>query len=295
MQSVILIGGSGFLGSEVRAELLAQGYKVFATENKAQIEHAENIVILSGGIKAITYSKIKEINPVAIYHCGRPTFSRLRKLGRKLASYKAAKLNRNLVKAIKRSGVNVPLVFASGSLAYGNSKTAHFEDSPISPISYSKQYITGERPLLRATNTENYPVLILRFPWLIGNGSWFKWFYHESAKEMGKIPIFGDGQNHMSIISVTDAAKLMVEYPKQFKESGVYNIFSPFHPNQLDFLKLIASKYSCDVVDYKQLYPNGLESAVIEAFESNIIMDSKNKELLDNYNFKSIVDSIDHF
>ena len=295
MQSVILIGGSGYLGSRVLAELVAQGYKVFATENKAQIGHTKNVEVLSGGIKAITYSEIQEINPVAIYHCGRPTFSRLRKLGRKLASFKAAKLNRKLVKEIRRSGVHVPLVFASGSLAYGNSEVAHFEDSPLSPISYSKQYIAGEKPLLKAINIENYPVLLLRFPWLIGNGSWFKWFYHESAKEAGKIPIFGDGDNHMSIINVTDAARLMVEYPKRYNESGVYNIFSPSCLKQKEFLELIAKSYGCEIVDFKQLYPGGLEKAVIEAFESNIIMDSKYMELLENYGFKSIAESIDHF
>ncbi len=295
MQSVILIGASGYLGSHVLATLVEQGYRVYATENKAKVKPVKNVEVLSGGIKSITYSFIKEVTPIAIYHCGRPTFSRLRKLGRKLASFKAAKLNRNLIKEIRKSGVNVPLIFASGSLAYGNSLVAHMEDSPLSPISYSKQYIRGEMPLLKAINSESFPVLLLRFPWLIGNGSWFKWFYETSAREIGKIPIFGNGDNRMSIISVVDAARLMVEYPRKFEDSGIYNVFSPHCPMQREFVKIIENKYKCEVVDCKQLYPNGLEKAVMEAFESNIIMDSKHRSVLDDYNFSSIEDSIGYF
>lgn len=295
MQTVVIIGGSGFLGSKVLEELASQGYNIVAIENKSSIVSNSSIKVIKGGIKALTSSLIREINPVAIFHCGRPTFSRFKKLGRRIASQKAALLNRNLLTQIEKSGTNSTLIFASGSLAYGNGNEAHMEDSPISPLSYSKQYIVGEMPILKSIGKSKFPVMVLRFPWLIGNGSWFGWFYHQNALTHGKIPQFGSGDNLMSLISVSDAASLMVAYSKQNQGSNVYNIFSPHIISQKDFLGIISNKYDCEIVDYKELYPGGLEKAAIEAFESNIIMGSNFRKILDSYTFMTIPESINHF
>lgn len=292
MQSVIIIGGSGFLGSAITQVLHERGYVIYAVQNKTPIIKTKGVVIVKGGIKGLTAQKIQEINPKVIYHVARSTFARFRKWGRKLAARKASKLNVHLLKQIKKSGITAPLVFASGSLAYGNSDLAHNEQSPINPISYARQYIVGEMPLIEAVKKNDVRVRILRFPWILGDGSWFSWFYLKNIRELKKVPVFGCGNNIMLIINVHDAANLMVEYGERNIGNGIYNVYSQFTPTQREFVELIAKKFDCDVVDYMDIYHKGLEKAVTEAFMSNILLTSDFCELIDTYPFSSPEETI---
>ncbi|MBU3926463.1 MAG: NAD(P)-dependent oxidoreductase, partial [Bacteroidetes bacterium] len=183
MSKVIIIGVSGFLGSKVLDQIISEGYQVFATQNKKAIPRASEITIIQGGIKGLSTAKLKEIDPVAIFHCARPTFPYFKKWGRMLAAEKARRLNKRLVKQLEKSGLTTTLVFASGSLSYGNSDVAHSERSPLNPLSYAKQYIRGESPFLKDHSDLKFKVIVLRFPWLLGKGSWFSWFYLKNIQD----------------------------------------------------------------------------------------------------------------
>ena len=288
MSKVIVIGASGFLGSKVLDHLISEGYQVFATQNNKTIPRANEISIIPGGIKGLSTTRLREINPVAIFHCARPTFPYFKKWGRMLAAEKARRLNKRLVKQLEKSGLATTLVFASGSLSYGNSEVAHSERSPLNPLSYAKQYIRGESPFLKDHSDSKFKVIVLRFPWLLGKGSWFSWFYLKNMQEQKKIPLFGRGYNLMSVIGVHDAARLMILYSKHQLSSGVYNIYSPFLPTQKEFAKMVSAQFNCEITDYRNLYPHGLEKTVVEAFYSNIVLDSDYQEVLQKYPFKPI-------
>ncbi len=287
MRSVIVIGASGFLGQQVVKNLLNRGYKVFSVQNKKSLNELENNKIIRGGIKALTFRKIKEINPVAIYHCARPTFSHFRKWGRVLASLKAYRLNKFLLKQIIKSGTSSTLIFASGSLAYGNSNVTHNELSEVNPISYSRQYFFGVKPLIKASKENKNRVLILRFPWIIGNGSWFSWFYLDNIRKYNKIPLFGNGNNKMTFIDIEDAAGLMIEYGEQNIENGIYNIFSPSIFTQKEFIDQLSNHTNAIVVDFKSIYTQGVERAGLDAFTSNILLATNYPNILNKYKFKN--------
>ncbi len=292
MQSVIVIGGSGFLGTELVSTLLKKKYRVYVTQNKTIINVKPRLVVINGGINAITVKRINEINPVAIYHCGRPTFARFRKYGRKLAAIKANWLNRILLKRIKYSGTKAPLLFASGSLAYGNSNNPHDESANPNPISYAKQYLYGEKPILEAVKLSDPRVMVIRFPWLLGDGSWFSWFYKSNIIDSNSIPLFGDGSNKMSIIDLSDAAELLVKYAESDLLGNVYNIFSPLSITQYQFLQLLKQQSGSVVVDNRKLYSKGLEAAVNEAFTSSIMLKSKYMSILNKHSFIDIDSSL---
>lgn len=291
MQSVILIGGSGFLGKHLLNELVKSNYKVYATVNKTYIKGPGKLNIIRGGINALNSDILKEIAPTKIFHCARPTLPRLRKTGRVISGYMAYFNNSRLLKNIEDSGIQTDLLFASGSLAYGNSTKPHYETSPINPISYSKQYIRGEKPLLKAISSSGVNVKVLRFPWLIGNGSWFKWFYLKNIIENNSIPLFGNGNNNMSILSVIDAARLMALYSDNSVGSGIYNIFNPNSTYQKIFIKKVKGEFKCDITDYKNIYPR-LDTATKEAFFSNIAVDTGMKKILSRYNFITLDQSL---
>lgn len=291
MRSVVLIGASGYLGSKVLEALKKRSVKVYAIQNSSPVNKCEGVEVIEGGLNSLTIGNLNRLNPEIIFHCGRPTYSRLRKLGRQLAARKAGRLNSKLIRNIKKSEINTKLVFASGSLVYGNSEEPHNEDSAPNPISYSKQYFNGELPILNETGNDDFKVLTLRFPWLIGNGSWFGWFYLKNIEQTGRIPLFGDGINHLSILNINDAAELMVEYGVSNVETGVYNIFSPDTPTQFEFAEMVSKTFGCKIVPYSELYPK-LERAALDAFTSNILLNTNSPEILDGFHFLGVEEGL---
>lgn len=292
MKKAIVIGGSGFLGSELLNVLSVENIEVLAVVNKSMPVVTKNQNTLTGGIEAVSSSVLNDFQPDVIFHCARPTLPRLRKFGRILAARKAYKLNKKLIHNIHHSESKPTLVFASGSLMYGNSSIPHYESSPLNPVSYAKQYFKGEQPLLDAMHQNKLNVSILRFPWLLGNGSWFKWFYLESVKKQNLIPVFGSGENLMEIIDVKDAARLMKLYAAKNPEPGVYNISSGKPVSQVNFVEEVANVFHGKIVDYKSIFPKGIEKEAIEAFTSNITLKSKHTTILDTFGFTSLHESL---
>jgi nucleoside-diphosphate-sugar epimerase len=291
MRNIILIGASGFVGSRVLKELLKEEVVIYALKNKSKIPSNEKIKVIDGGIKALDAQKLREIKPEYIFHCARPTFSRLRKLGRKIAAQKAYSLNKNLIRQIKKSGIQSKLIFASGSLAYGNNTGIIDEKTPLNPISYSKDYIKGEFPITKDKGNENLTILTIRLPWMIGIGSWFQWFYLNNIKSSEQIPLFGSGKNIMSLMDVEDAARLMISYAKKMNDTRAYNVFSPFQLTQEDFANRVQQVLGGAIVDHKKIYPK-LEKAALEAFQSNIQLATNYPKILNNYNFTSIEETL---
>jgi nucleoside-diphosphate-sugar epimerase len=291
MRNVVLIGGSGYLGSNVLNSLLKRDLKIYTIINKTNVASSDKNVIVEGGINALTVKFLERVKPEVIYHCGRPTYSHLKSIGRRLAAKKAFHLNSRLLKNIKKGSPDSRLVFASGSLGYGSSDTIIDETAQLNPISYSRQYIAGEYPVIKATEDIELNVLLLRFPWLLGNGSWYKWFYLNNIKESGHIPVFGEGRNIMSIIDLRDAAALMVKYGESSLEKGIFNIFSPEQISQLEFVHKIMDIHGCNVVPYEKIYPK-LEKAAREAFLSNIELGTLFGDILNEYSFTSVDDAL---
>lgn len=289
MKRVVLIGASGFLGSHVLKELKLQGIEVFAVQNKSPLDENE-VQLIRGGIRALTKKRIDEIQPDVILHCARPSMPRFRQLGRKMAAAKAYLNNKWLIRQLQESESKPKLLFASGSLMYGNSDHSHNEDSPLHPISYARQYFRGEMPLVNAIRDGSYPIAMLRFPWLLGDGSWFKWFYAENAKKHHAIPGFGDMQNKMEIIDIEDAAKLMLRYANA-NLNGIFNVFNK-PVTQAEFLRLVSKNLKLPIKDHSEIFPRGLEKESIEAFTSNIILSTKYPKILDAYSFSPIQETL---
>ena len=291
MRTIIIIGGSGYLGQRVIQSLLAKNYSIYALQHKTPIQKHDKINIIFGGLEKITSDLLATIKPSLIFHCGRPSFSRLKLLGRKLAAEKALRLNKKLIREIKKSRIKTKLIFASGSLAYGNSLLPHNELSELNPISYSRQYMKGEYPIINEKGTVGLKILTLRFPWLLGNASWFRWFYLQNIHSAKKVPLFGEGKNIMSLIDVNDAALLMTIYAEEVQETGMFNIFSPAQITQKKFVESISSIFKAEIVPYTNIYPK-LEIAALDAFQSNILISSTDTRFLDIYPFKTLEETL---
>ncbi len=292
MEKVLVIGGSGFAGRHLVAELKCKGIDVYAIEHRVALAATEKITIVKGGIKAVDRKLIDTIRPDVVFHLARPTFPRLMKAGRILAARYAARLNRNLIKELEYS-INPPtLVFASGSLMYGQSPVPATEDQPLRPISYARQYFPGEMPVLDALQKSRISVKIIRFPWLLGLGSWFDWFYLKTMREKHAIPLFGQGDNRMEIIDVKDAVKLMLRYADDQGGKGVYNILSSGAITQLDFISKLNLLTGYPVKDHRELFTGKIEKEAIEAFTSTIVLATKYPEIPAGFQYTPLHESL---
>lgn len=292
MKTVILIGSSGFLGSHVLAELLEKNYQVLAARHKSPLPYHANLKVLTGGIRGINKALIDQCKPEFIIHTARPTMPSLKKLGRRIAGFKAYSLNKYLLKQMELSSSRPKIIFASGSLAYGSSTSVHDENSKLNPISFSRQYIRGEQPFIKATKNNSHPVCLVRMPWLTGNGSWFKWFYLENIKKYKAIPLFGEGKNIMEVIDVKDAARLMIRIGEYNQNIPVVNLSSPYRYTQKEFATLTSEVFRCSIKNYQLIYPHKPEKEILEAFYSNILLKTNYPEIFEGFTYTDPIQRI---
>jgi len=292
LKKVLVLGGSGFLGRQLIKELIIQGYEVSAIEHSKPLDDNKNIRIIKGGIGAVDSRLTDAVRPDTVFHLARPTFPYLRKTGRLLAAHYAAILNGRLIRELASSHQKPRLVFASGSLMYGSSPLPHDEDAPIRPISYARQYYRGEMPIIKALESGKIPVKIIRFPWILGKGSWFEWFYLKSMEQSRAVPLFGKGDNMMEILDIHDAVGIALKYADDNVESGIYNLVSAGPITQLKFATAVSRASGFPVKDYREIFSGRMEKEAMEAFNSNIVLATKHPHLTDNFQFTPLEETL---
>ncbi len=293
MKKVLVIGGSGFLGRHVVSELISRGIEVHAIEHHTSLTPRPGLNIIRGRISSIHRKLIESLKPDVVFHLARPKFPLLRKAGRMLAARWAAIQNQRLVRELEISAHQTSLVFASGSLMYGNSALPFDEDSPLKPFSYAKQYYPGEIPILYALQSNKINVKVIRCPWLLDKGSWFEWFYLRSMREYGAVPLFGDGNNLMEIIDIRDAARLVANFAGNKTAGGIINMVTSGAISQIEFAKKISAISGFPVKDHRELFQNRLEKEALEAFTSNIVLITKYPQLTAGFEYTELDESLD--
>lgn len=293
MKKALVIGASGFAGQYLVQALLSREVEVVAVRHRRPVTMQKNVSIVTGGAGALSASVLRQARPDVIFHFARPVMPALRRLGRVLAARQAARLNRRLINAMRRSELDVPLVFASGSLMYGPSLSPHDENAPLRPFSFARQYHVGEGPILEALNAKDLRITIMRFPWLLGPGSWYEWFYHRPASLWGAVPLFGEGNNLMDIIDVRDAMMAAVEIGVNARFPRVINVGSGNPVAQAGFAIRVAGKYNATVKDHRDVFTGRMEKEALEAFKANIVLATAYPDLLDRHSRHSLEASLD--
>jgi nucleoside-diphosphate-sugar epimerase len=291
-KKVLVIGGSGFTGRHVLQEMIRRGMDVYAMQHHTPLPDMEGIKIIKGGIGDVNRRLLDSVRPDTVFHLARPKFPLLRRAGRNLAARWAAFQNQRLIREMERPGHPARLVFASGSLMYGSSPHPHDEDAPLKPISFARQYYRGEIPVLNAIEAGKIPVTVIRFPWLLGKGSWFEWFYLRAMNQYQAIPLFGDGNNLMEIIDIQDAARLALQVTDDPQTRGIINLVSSGAVTQLEFVSVLSSVSGLPVKDYREVFHRSPEKEAIQAFTSGIVLATKYSALTTGFRYTSLEDSL---
>ena len=223
----LVTGGSGFIGSTIikvsPSNIRALVHKEAVEGNKIDRVYGD---FLSGENQFEKW--IDGIN--SIIHTARPSSGNT--AGRYRIARRTRKANASMVSVVKESTITSTLLM-HGSLSYGHrGEDLVHTDSILNPMGYAKAYSIGERPWLDYLHSGG-GVKIVRAPWVLGPGSWFEMLYCEE-----KIPVFGDGSQWMSLVSVESLADFT--WSVLSDEPGVYHPPLLYRCRQSDFAKIVS-------------------------------------------------------
>ena len=223
----LVTGGSGFIGSAI---IKASTSNIRALVHKEAVE-GSNIDRVYGDFLSGENQFEKWIDGInSIIHTARPSSGNT--AGRYRIARRTRKANASMVSVVKESTITSTLLM-HGSLSYGHrGEDLVHTDSILNPVGYAKAYSIGERPWVDYLHSGG-GVKIVRAPWVLGPGSWFEMLYCEE-----KIPVFGDGSQWMSLVSVESLADFT--WSVLSDEPGVYHPPLLYRCRQSDFAKIVS-------------------------------------------------------
>tara|TARA_B100000424_G_scaffold114820_1_gene86564 strand:- start:3080 stop:3976 length:897 start_codon:yes stop_codon:yes gene_type:complete len=223
----LVTGGSGFIGSAI---IKASTSNIRALVHKEAVE-GNNIDRVYGDFLSGENQFEKWIDGVnSIIHTARPSSGKT--AGRYRIARRTRQANISMVSAVKEAKIPSTILM-HGSLSYGHRGEELVQtDSILNPVGYAEAYSIGERPWVDYLYSGG-GVKVVRAPWVLGPGSWFEMLYCEE-----KIPVFGDGSQWMSLVSVESLADFT--WSVLSDEPGVYHPPLLYRCRQSDFAKVVS-------------------------------------------------------
>lgn len=273
-KKILVLGGSGFVGEALLKALLRSnsGDQISALVHRHQPETGSGKVEwIHGDLLDLNASVLKSINPDIVFHLARINSTRFREWGRWGAGLKGYFANRKLLRNLNQLDKKVTLVYLSGSLMYG--KGTHDESDPLKPSAFARQYVLAEKPFLRFNAYPNVTITMVRVPWVLGLGSWFKTFYHDPMKKNKVLKRYSPDHFRMMMIDVEDCAEQMVRL-SHMNHKGIFNLYMEEQVLYHEFISILRETYEPSIVlDYSEKeLRRDYEPAVFEAFHDEIIL-----------------------
>ena len=225
--TTLVTGGSGFIGSMI---IKASTSNIRALVHKEAVE-GNKIDRVYGDFLSSENQLEKWIDGVnSIIHAARPSSGNT--AGRYRIARRTRKANLSMVSVVKES--NIPsTILMHGSLSYGHrGEDLVHTDSILNPVGYAEAYSIGEMPWVDYLHSGG-GVKVVRAPWVMGPGSWFEMIYCDEI-----IPVFGDGRQWMSLVSVESLADFTWSILSD--EPGVYHPPLLYRCRQSDFAKIVS-------------------------------------------------------
>ena len=261
-QNILILGASGFIGYplyEILKDKKDIHLKVLLRKPDKRFDKKH---VLIGDIKTFDWNHLP-FEPDVVYHLARINASRFQRIGRWIAAQKGRRANLKLKKYLSHLPNACKLIYVAGSLSYGNSNFPITEKSPLSPISFAKEYILAEDVWFQKS-VGNLSTQIVRIPWVLGDGSWFRTFYVQPILKEKKIPQYGKGDNVMTLIDVFDVVKCLVNINSN---DSILHITGPVVVTQKEWLDYLKQQLQLPI---REVPLSNYETAIQEAFTSSI-------------------------
>ena len=245
MQTVLVTGGAGFIGSHVALRLLAEGRRVRILDNfdpfyaeSIKRRNVEQAKAVGGSAFELVEGDFRDPSTCAqalegvdaVLHLGalagvRPSIEQpIRYMDVNVTG------TQTLLSAVAARSTAMPVVFASSSSVYGgNTKVPYAEtdpvDNPVSPYAASKK--AGEVVCSTHNHLYGNPITCLRFFTVYGPGQRPEMAIHKFARLLVSgepIPMFGDGSTRRDYTFVDDIVDGVVTALDRASGYRIYNI-----------------------------------------------------------------------
>ena len=185
----------------------------------------DNVAVVRGNLDRFPWRILEHDPPDVVFHLAR--IPGRRGIRGALTRLRNRVANERLVLALASWSRPPLVVFVGGTLAYGSHGEAVVtEETPLTPTSFSRDYHRAERPWLRAMRGSDVPVIVARPAWVLGRGSWFEAYYGRFIRSEGAVPLYGDGDNWMSLVHVDDCAGLLEHVARRATPMSFVNVFA---------------------------------------------------------------------
>lgn len=285
---ILVLGATGFTGAAFLDYLCnIKGLSVTAlVHNRPPAKRHAQVHYLQAALSDIELSFLQSGNFDIIFHLARIPGKRWGDVGRTLAGWQGAKANRRLLAAINKLDKRPKLIYLSGSLMYGHMPGGKAtENSKLNPAGFAKYYLHAEQPILKAINNGADNIMMLRAPWIIGDGSWYKQLYTEHVVKHNSVPIYGNPQRQMSVITVEDCAAMLWHYAANAPYASIYNIYTFQQVAYKSFVQYIADAYKCNELKQytKDEMIGKMGKTAADSVNCEIILDTKYTTIKERY------------
>ncbi len=235
MEKVLIIGGAGFIGSNLAKNLIRKGYQVFIYDNFSSgritnLKFLSNTQIIKGDI--LNYRKIsnciKEVKPSTILHLAAIHYIPDCNKNPKKTYRVNVSGTHNILTAIATLNFKPLFVFISSAAVYANSPNALKEVNKPKPICiYGKTKLIGEKITKQISAKKQIPFVIIRLFNVYGPNDGVPHVMPRiiaQIKSRGKNIELGNLQPKRDFIYVDDvsnALSMILEYKPKNK---IYNI-----------------------------------------------------------------------
>lgn len=239
VRKVLVIGGAGYIGSALLAQLLAAGYQLrvldlllFGEDPIADVLQHPKLELVRADFRQVDKVVAAMHDVDAVIHLGAIVGDPACALNEELTIDINLMATRMIAEVAKGSNVR-RFIFASTCSVYGASDEILDEQSDLNPVSlYARSKIASERVLLQLAD-EMFSPTILRFGTIYGLSGRTRFdlvinLLTARAIREGQIPIFG-GDQWRPFVHVNDAALAILralQAPLALVKSEIFNVGS---------------------------------------------------------------------
>lgn len=250
MKRVLLLGGTGFIGSHVLSRLrtLPDARIMVLAHRNVDHKSLEDVNLIVDSLTRWDLSWIEIFEPDTIIHAAR--LGGAGRVRRTIAARRGRRANQRMVDWLVTHAPHVRVLYVSGTLVYGDRGDAEVDESAaLQPTAYAREYIHAEYPWMDAQRSGALPVTIVRPPWVVGPGSWFQAHFVRPARRHGEVPFYGSGDNWMTLMDVEDCAGAIVHLAEHRRSPTTVNLLAPGQwTRQRDFAERLAHLLGARVV-----------------------------------------------
>lgn len=286
METVLITGGAGFIGSHLAGMLLEAGNKVICVDN-FELGKPENVERFmrepSFELVEMDISKVEEFSELL----SKKKVDRIYHLAANSDIQKSARIpgvdytntfltTYSVLEGMRRNGIK-KLFFASTSAVYGDKKGVNLTETigGLSPISYyGGAKLASESFISSYAYMNDLEVLIFRFPNVIGpnltHGVIFD-FIRKLQNNPNELEILGDGTQCKPYLYVLDLVDAIVAYSmKQGKGVEIYNIGVEDATTVTEIADMVCERMGLENVQYKYTGGNVGWKGDVPAFQYDL-------------------------